>query len=1020
MRKVIRTIWGTFLAILLVVLLVVSNTVLPTYGRMLTEILGYKQAFTTPAEAEGLDLEYNKADYASTNELKSAEQKLNEQIEGEGAVLLKYTDGYMPYEEGTSFSLFSHSSVVYLAGGYTGGGVNLKDALESRGFAVNQKLWDFYKSGNGSSYTRGTGSINFGAEEDFAINECPLDVITSEEGLKDSFEDTTAVFVLSRVVGEGRDMPRSMYNHTDIAEDKTKNYLEPDSVELEILTYLNENFDDIVLLVNSSGAMELGWVEEFENIHTVLYTGLTGSYGLNSIADIFAGNINPSGHLVDTYAYDAFSSAAAQNYGSYVYYNEDGQMTSYNYVSYAEGIYVGYKYYETRYEDVVLGQGNAGDYDYASTVQYPFGYGLSFTTFEWSDYQVNWDENTCTVTVTVKNTGDVAGKEVVQVYAQSPYTDYDKENGVEKSSVELVAYAKTALLEPGETETISTTFEKQQLKAYDVNVAKTYIFDAGDYYITAASDAHKAINNILAAKGKTVADGMTADGNADFTEVYVPENTEVDVTTYATDTLTGVEVTNQFDDAKGDVTYLTRNDWEGTFPIHDGEISDEISTWGNEINGVDADGNPASYTYYKVASEALLKKLESYESGNPTDIESLDDVIVYGEENGLSLIELRGLPYDDPLWEDLLDQLTPEDYQTLIASSGYGTPALESVQKPYCMDADSATGLVFGGTGITYQGACILAQTWNQDLALDFGHMIGNAALMGSGTVGWYCPAMNIHRTPFSGRNNEYYSEDGFLSGVVGSAAVRGAAEKGMYTFIKHFALNDQENHRGDGGLAGVATWSNEQAIREIYLKPFEMCMKEGTTTLNYVTKDENGNYVNATTEIPVCNALMTAFNRIGATWTGGYYNLLTGVLRGEWGFNGFVITDANSYLGYMDRYQMIEAGGDGSLRYLEDEGFTFDSESVSDYHYGRQAAHHILYTVANSKAMVGAMPGSKLTGTPTAKVMQTGLTAACVILLIPVALYIYHGFKPTKRQLARMSKREEKRLAKKAVKAVQ
>lgn len=1002
----LRTIFGSLLAIILVAILVAANTILPYYGRMVTEVIGYKQGYTTPAEVKNLDLQYNKADFANKEELKTAEQKLNEQIVAEGAVLLKHTEGYMPYNEGTEFSLFSHSAVDYLAGGYLGGKVTLKDALESRGFSVNQDLWEFYKNGNGSGYKRGVGSINYGAEEDFVINECPLNVIVNESGLTDSFEDTTAVFILSRVVGEGRDMPRSMYQHTDIPEDKVKNYLEPDSVELEILSYLNENFEDIVLLVNSSGAMELGWVEEFENIHTVLYTGLTGSYGLNSIADIFAGNVNPSGHLVDTYAYDAFSSAAAQNYGSYVYYTNDGKPTEYNYVSYAEGIYVGYKYYETRYEDVVLGQGNAGDYAYASTVQYPFGYGLSLTTFEWSDYTTSWDNDTCTVSVTVKNTGDVAGKEVVQVYAQSPYTDYDRANGIEKSAVQLVAYAKTAELKPGESETVCAVFDKEQLKAYDAQNAKTYIFDAGDYYITAAADAHKAVNNILAAKGKTVADGMTEEGNANFVALYVPENKEVDVAAYTLDTATGVTVTNQFDAAKGDVTYLTRSDWEGTFPLHDGEVSNEISTWGNEINGADADGNPASYTYYKVASDELLEQLASHASGNPTDKESLMDVIVYGAENGLSLIEMRGLEFDNPLWEDLLDQLTPEDYHTLITSSGYGTPALESVQKPYCMDADSATGLVFGGTGITYQGASILAQTWNDALAEDFGHMIGNAALLGSGTVGWYCPAINIHRTPFSGRNNEYYSEDGFLSGVVGSAVVRGSAEKGMYTFVKHFALNDQENHRGDGGGGGIATWSNEQAIREIYLKPFEMCMKEGTVTLNYVAEDENGVYKNVTTDVPACNALMTAFNRIGATWTGGHYNLLTNVLRGEWGFNGFVITDANSYLGHMDRRQMIEAGGDGSLRYYADEEFVFDSQSVSDYHYGRQAAHHILYTIANSKAMIGAMPGSTLTGMPTDKTLRIGLTIVSVFLLALVIYFIYRGFRPSKRKLARLEKK--------------
>lgn len=991
-------------------ILVAANTVLPTYGRMVTEVLGYRQSYNTPDN--DLDLTYNKADFATVDELKAAEQALNEQVEGEGAVLLKHTDGYLPYEAGTRFSLFSRSSASYLAGGYAGSGLTLKAALESRGFSVNQDLWDFYSTGTGSSYNRGTGSVGYGAAEDFSINECPIDVITAEPGLTDTFQGTTAVFVLSRVVGEGRDMPRSMYNHTDIPEDKTKSYLEPDSVELGVLSYLNDNFDDIVLLVNSCGAMELGWVEQFENIHTVLYTGLTGTYGLNAVADIFAGNINPSGHLVDTYAYDAFSSPAAQNYGSYYYLDENGNLTDYNYLSYQEGIYVGYKYYETRYEDAVMGQGNAGDYDYAATVQYPFGYGLSLTDFAWSDYQVNWQGDECTVSVTVQNTGDMAGKDVVQVYLQSPYTDYDKANQVEKASVQLVGYAKTDLLDPGASQTVTVTFDKDQLKAYDYTGAKTYILDAGDYYITAASDAHKAVNNILAAKGYTVADGMTEDGDASFVDVY---NVAVmDTTTYATSETSGAAITNQFDDANGGLTYLTRSDWTGTFPAHDGEVTDVISTWGNEINGTDAEGNPASYAYGKPASAELLAQLASFDSGNPTDPATITDTPVYGADNGLSLIDLRGLTFDDPQWELLLDQLTPDDYQTLIASSGYGTPALESVGKPYAMDADSATGLVFGGTGITYQGANIMAQTWNIELAKQFGNLIGNAALMGSGTIGWYCPAMNIHRTPFSGRNNEYYSEDGYQSGAVASATVVEAAKKGMYTFIKHFALNDQENHRGDVGGTGVATWSNEQAIREIYLKPFEMCVTAGTVELNYVAQDENGTWQNVTGQVPACNALMTSFNRIGTTWTGGDYRLLTNVLRNEWGFNGFVITDSNTYLGHMDRAQMIEAGGDGCLRYLPDTEYVFDPDSPADFHYGRQAAHHILYTVANSSAMNGAMPGSTLTGIPTDRMLRIVLSVVGAAGAVWFGYVVFRSIRPSKRKMAAIARRRERRAARK------
>ena len=1017
---ILHTMFLSILAVLMAVVLILANTLLPTYGRMVTEVLGYKQAWKTPAEGNNLDLEYNKADYSSADEIREAQQKLNEQIVGEGTVMLKGDTKHLPYAAGTKFSLFSHSSVAYLTGGYVASGITLKSALESRGFTVNDTLWDFYTIGNGKDYTRGTGSINFGAAEDFRLNECPIDVITSEPGLEDTFADTTAVFVLSRVVGEGRDMPRSMYNHTDILEDKTKNYLEPDSVELGIIDYLNKNFKDVVILINSPSVMETGWVEQYENIHTVLYTGLTGTYGLNSVADILAGNVNPSGHLVDTAAYDAFSSPAAQNYGSYYYFDEDGNITPYTYLDYAEGIYVGYKYYETRYEDAVMKNGNVGEYNYQETVQYPFGYGLSLTTFEWKDFTATWSGDTCTISVTVTNTGSTAGKDVVQVYAQSPYTEYDKENAVEKSSVELVGYTKTGLLEPGASETVTASFEKEQLKSYDANKAKTYILDEGNYYITAAADAHKAINNILAAKGYTVADGMTEDCNADFTAVYVQP--KFDATTYATDTTTGTEITNQFDAARGDFTLLSRSDWTGTFPQHGGEASDVISTWGNEINGTDADGNPASYEYGKQASAEFLATLLERDSGNPTDPSTLTDTIVYGAQNGLGLIDLRGKSYDDLIWDDLLDQLTAEDYQTLISSSGYGTPELKSVGKPYCMDADSATGLVFGSAtglvfgsagGTTFNGAEVTAQTWNRELALAFGNLLGNDALLGSGTVGWYCPATNIHRTPFSGRNNEYYSEDAFMSGSMASATVQEAAKKGLYTFVKHFALNDQENHRGDGGDGGVATWSGEQAIREIYLKPFEMCMKIDPVEMNYLEKQEDGSYQNATTTVPACNALMTSFNRLGVTWTGGHYNLITNVLRGEWGFNGFIITDANSHLGRMDARQMIEAGGSGSLRYLKDTQFIFDKDSISDYHYGREAAHSILYTIANSKAMNGAMPGSTLTGMATDKKFRILLTIVPALLLVFFVYRIFRVWKPSKRKLAKLEAKAAKKAAK-------
>lgn len=1000
--KIIRTVISGIFTIILVILMVASNTILPSNARIVNNMLGYKQSIdNSDVVTEGLNLNYNESDYTK-DEITDAEKELNLKIAGEGITLLKNDNNVMPYASGTTFSFFSASCDSFAAGGIpvisdTSGSVaNLKDGFEAKGFGVNEKLWDFYTKGAGKEYGLASGSISYGDAEDFAINEAPLSVIESEEGLVDSCKETVPVFVFHRVAGEGRDMPRSMYNHTDNKEDQIKSYLEPNSTELEILQYLNDNFTDVSLLINSNAALELDWVKQFPNIHSIVYASALGKYGISSLADIYAGNINPSGRTVDTVAANALASPAAQNFGSYLYYTEDGKPTKYNYVSYKEGIYVGYKYYETRYEDAVLGQGNAGDFDYASEMVYPFGYGLSYTTFEWSNFSTTWDGTKATVKVDVTNTGKVAGKDVVEIYAQSPYTKYDKENRVEKASVELVGYDKTDLLEPGKTETVSIMFDQDQLKAYDYINAKTYILDLGTYYITAATNAHNAINNVLAAKDKTVEDGMTADGNKDLVATYEPDNADVDITTYAEDTYTGAEIKNQFDEANGGLTYLTRNDWEGTFPTRDGMVSDVISTWGNEINGKDEQGNPASYQYYKTISNELLDKMDSTDSLSPKDSSELKDKIVYGADNGLDLIDMRGLDYDDEQWNDLLDQLKQEDYQEMITQSGYGTVALDSINKPFCIDADTATGLIYGGTGTMFQSSMILAQTWNVKLAEEFGKMIGNEAILG-GADGWYAPSMNIHRTPFSGRNGEYYSEDGFLSGKVGAATSYGVEQKGMYVFVKHFALNDQENHRGDrDGQYGIATWSNEQAIREIYLKPFEMSIKAGNVNLNYVAKNENGSYENKSREIPAVQGVMTAFNRLGYTWTGANYPLITGVLRDEWGFQGFVITDNANTGEFMDGYQMLEAGADGKLTSIPDGArYTFDESNVAEYHYGREAMHHMLYTIANSKAMNGAMPGSEFKeGIQISQKVRIAVNVIGSVLILLMAFLTYRRFR--------------------------
>lgn len=934
--------------------------------RMMDNVLGGNKVQIDYANVDcaGLNLDYYRSEY-SKEAIKAAEDALGKKIAGEGIVLLKNENHALPIGAEKTVSLFSRNAVTVKVKETLMGGRDLKTIFQDAGMKVNETLWKFYSKGAGSSYGLGRGSVGFGDDEDFKINECPMSVLQAHKNVLESVSGTVPVYVLKRVAGEGRDMPRSMYRHTDVLEDKAKSYLEPDSVELEILTYLNEHFSNVVLVVNSNAALELGWLKDFPNITSVLLA----PDGLTALPDILTGKVNPSGRTVDTFAAKALASPAAQNFGDYAYYKEDGTQSKYNYVSYAEQIYVGYKYYETRYEDSVLKRGNAGDYVYQDEVVYPFGYGLSYTTFDWSRPSVAWKGKECSVSVEVKNVGDVPGQDVVEVYIQSPYTKYDQKHGVEKASVQLVGYAKTPVLAAGEKKTVTVTFCEEQLKAYDANHARTFILDAGEYLITAARNAHEAVNNVLAAKGKTMDDGMSAEGKESMVVSYVPKNTKVDKKTYAFDSYSEAEITNHLDEARGDVRYLSRMDWTGTFPEHDGEPMSEISTWGNEINGITEHGTPASYVYGKTITDEELEKLDSFDSGNPMDQTDFDDTIVYGKKNGHSLIEMRGKEYDDPLWEDLLDQLTEEEYERTIGVSGYGIEAIDSVNMPYCMDGDTAAGLVYGGTGKFFPNSMTLAQTWNQELAYEYGVMIGNEAVLG-GLVGWYAPSMNIHRTPYSGRNGEYYSEDGFLSGAVAAKTVLGVASKGVYAYIKHFAFNDQENHRGDRkGQYSIATWLHEQAARELYLLPFEMCMKAGDVLLPYLkektaeSQDGYGRghlkYENAVGKVRACQAIMTGFNRVGYTWVGGSYNLITEIVRKEWDFKGLIITDNANTGVFMDGYQMIEAGADIKLTNLTDSArFDFDCNNKAHYYYAREAMHRLLYTVANSKAMNGAMPG--------------------------------------------------------------
>ena len=596
--RVIKSVLKVAVAIVLVAVLGVANLVLPgvlsSVGRMANNILGYEQHWdNSKANTDGLDLQYSKADYRADT-IKDAQKTLDQQIAAEGIVLLQNDDKSLPLAQGTTLSFFGESVKTITASQsmvsqVTGGGATdttaFISAFADHGISVNQDLMDFYTTGAGKDYAMGSGSQGYGVSEDFAINECPLSVMR-DAGVLDGAQGTTPVFVLRRVAGEGRDMPRSMYNHAANPADQAKTYLEPDSTELEILQYLNDNFDNTVLIANTASALDLDFLSDMPNIKSVLFVSSLGTYGTDSLAGILAGDVSPSGRTADTFSGNPLGSPAAQNYGDYEYVDESGNLTGYNYATYEEGIYVGYKYYETRYEDAVLGQGNAGSFDYDAEVTHPFGFGLSYTTFDWTNFSTSWNGDKCTATVTVTNTGDRAGKDVVELYAQSPYTDYDRANGVEKAAVELVGFGKTKLLEPGESQTLSIEFDREQLKAYDANGAKTYILDAGHLLRDGGRKCTRRREQRAGCQGRRCGRRDRRQCRAGRDLCSGQRRRRRDHVRH--DSKTGVAVANQFDDAAGDATYLTRADWEGTFPKHDGApMAGQVSTWGNEINGTD-------------------------------------------------------------------------------------------------------------------------------------------------------------------------------------------------------------------------------------------------------------------------------------------------------------------------------------------------------------------------------------------------------------------------------------------------
>lgn len=1012
MKKIIG--FSSAIAIILVVVIVVNILAIGVFSNAIEYVLGGIEI--THGDTSTLDLQYYKSGHDS-NALKTAQMELSAEIGRNGVVLLERAeDSGFPYAAGTKFSIFSHSSVDWIAGGTgSGGGTSkhtLKSAMEEGGLGVNETLWNFYNGGNGSSYMRGEGSINYGDNENYSINECPASVIQKEAGLEDTFAGTTAMFVLSRTGGEGRDLARSMKQHTKIAEDQTKHYLEPDSVELGVLDYLqgNEDIKEIVLVVNCNNAMELGWAKNYSKIKTVLHVPGTGEDGIVGFVDVLTGKAAPSGRLVDTYAYDAFSAPAMQNFDESVYLLNGERPNGsdslfYYYMVYAEDIYVGYKYYETRYEDSVLGQGNAagqaGTYasldgwNYGEEVQYPFGYGLSTTEFEWSNYHLEETENGYIITLDVTNVGNIPSRDVVEVYAQTPY----QAGGIEKAAVGLVGFHKTATIAPGESESVTVEIARKDLMSYDAD-AGAYVLDSGSYYITAAKDAHAAINNILRVKAPEAelipspSEGTA--GNADLVGTFTLAAQEVyDQDGTISNKLAAADWKNGIGNRDDSFAYLSRSDWEGTYPQHIGSLTQWVSVFSNRMD----ETNTAGYMYSLDITQEEYDRLRGTQSGNPLDDAEVSETSAFSQADDVELIDLRGKSLDDPMWDALVKKMSGGDITTLITKNGYTVPQIKSINSPAQAMRDGPKGILY-----TYPCEVLLAQTWDTDLAEQFGQLVGDECLNNSEAkvTGWFAPAMNIHRTPFSGRNFEYYSEDGYISGMMGSASVRGTASRGIATFIKHFAFNDCEAHRGDrnnningaanlkgdsvyeqsiyAGLSdgvgdwGIATWLNEQTARELYLKPFEMTLTSGSVEDTYydrqVDGDGNTTYERTAYTHNNCMGLMTSFNRIGETWAGGSYELITGIVRNEWGFDGCILTDFDNG-GYMSAYQMIRAGADCKLSFTgspEYDGSMFAVSSSTDgatYHYTKEAIKRILYTYVNSSAMNGTIHGVESTFYP-------------------------------------------------------
>ena len=865
-----------------------------------------------------------------SNETNEEAAGVAEEIMEDGIVLLK-NESLLPLNETKKLNIFGWESINPAYGGAGSGGINdlydivsLNQGLENAGFSINQELVDFY-----NNYGADNPEMSI-QKQSWTLPEPPVDTY-SDKLIKNAIDySDVAVVVLSRKAGEGHndipmDVSKAAYdNNSDEYDDfpEGEHYLQLSQTERDMVDMVCSNFNNVIVIYNGANQFELGFTNEYPQIKSVVWCPGTGNVGFNALGKVFSGEVNPSGKTPDTFIYDMTTAPWWNNAEKTEYTNladmavegmnaGTAQVYAPAFTNYVEDIYVGYKYYETAAQE--------GAIDYDKTVQYPFGYGLSYTEFEQKMGELEEKDGQISVDVEVTNTGDVAGKDVVEVYYKPPYTN----GGIEKSSANLIEFAKTDLLQPGESQTVTVTFSIEDMASYDENNAKAYVLEKGDYVISINSDSH------------TVLDQKTY--TADDDVVYKEENKRVSDDTAAT---------NVFEDAKGDVTYLSRAD--------------------HFANYEEATKAPASAELGEpYVSEYHLNK----NFDKTTYLNDKDKMPTTGADNGLTLADMRDADYDDPRWEKLLDQLTVDEMSNMIAMAGYQTAAMDSVGKVGTLDFDGPAAINNNFTGVGSIGfpiEVVIASTWNKNLAQTWGECMGKIS-QEMGAEGWYAPGMNTHRTAFGARNYEYFSEDGVLSGNMGAKAVEGARKYGVYSYIKHFAMYE-------GNAKMVSVWSNEQAIREIYLKPFEISVKQGGA-----------------------NAVMVSWSFLGDKWTGESSNLMKTVLRDEWGFRGMALTDffRNNGHGFMNADAALANGVDAMLSTFNgEENNVANPEHPTSVLQMRNACKNVMYTVVSSWAYDGK---HKETGMENWKKAAIGIDVVIVLFMAGMEVLVIRGYKKRK-----------------------